>query len=266
MSKSLLILLLIISVRILLHISNNIENFMIEKYSINKYFDKIYVIVLEERRKYITDIMNKYNINPTYVDAVLKKNIDKKQLISLNMLDINNTCEKNKKPLTDGQIACHLSHCKVLSDFLSGDSKNCLIFEDDLLEPKYNLKYITYILENINSTLPNDYDIVFLGKCWEYCKYSVKLNNFLDKCYKPYCRHSYCVSRKGAEKILKMTLPMKMSGDQMIANFIKDKQIIAYSSTPSIFYQNRNNLNSTIGNNFKNFDCMPGYSKSPNYN
>ena len=136
------------------------------------------------------------------------------------------------------------------------NSENCLIFEDDVSEPKYDLKYMEYIIENIYKTVPPDYDLIFFGKCWEMCKMTQNINKFLDKCYKPYCRHAYSVSRKGASKILEMTIPMKMSGDQMISNLIKQKKINAYSSIPTLFYQNRKEIGSTIGNNFLNYDCI----------
>ena len=59
-----------------------------------------------------------------------------------------------------------------------------------------------------------------------------------------------------SSKILEMTIPMKMSGDQMISNLIKQKKINAYSSIPTLFYQNRKEIGSTIGNNFLNYDCI----------
>ena len=256
MNKFMYIFLIILIITTFYAYKNYKEQFTVGNYSINKYFDKIYVIVLEDRRKYIKDVMNKYNIDAEYIDAILKKNVNKKQLITNNILDVNNQCERIRKPILDGQIACHMSHCKVLSKFLSSNSENCLIFEDDVLEPKYDLKYMEYIIENIYKTLPSDYDIIFFGKCWEMCKMTHNVNKFLDKCYKPYCRHAYSVSRKGASKILEMTIPMKMSGDQMISNLIKQNKINAYSSIPTLFYQNRKEIGSKIGNNFQNYDCI----------
>ena len=248
---------LLVTMCLILYSHNYIENFFnYKKYSISRYFDKVYVIVLDERKKYIANIMSKYNINPIYVDAILKSSINKQKLISDNVLSPNNYRETDGNPLLYSQIACHQSHCKVLSNFLSSNAKNCLIFEDDISEPKYDLKFIDNVLANLYKSLPDNYDIVYFGKCYEFCDKVININKYLGKCYRPYCRHAYSVSRKGAEKILKMTIPMKMAGDQMIAKLIRENKLNAYSSIPTLFYQNRNDLISTLNNGDDARECM----------
>jgi GR25 family glycosyltransferase involved in LPS biosynthesis len=223
---------------------NSIGNYNL----LNEYFDQINVITLPKRRKYITNVMNSFKIKCNYFPAILKNNINRTQLIQSGFIS-------SKSKLNNGQIACHQSHITVLKIFLQSSDKNCLIFEDDLKYPNFNIKYNDRI-KNIMESLPDDYDIIYFGRCWDKCSKNISLNSYLVKCYIPQCRHSYGVTRKGAEKIINYTRNLLKPGDYTISRLIKKGVIIAYGSKPSIFIQNRERLGSNLGNRYIQKECV----------
>lgn len=98
------------------------------------------------------------------------------------------------------------------------------------------------------NNIPNDWDIVYFGRCFDNCNLMEKIKGNLYKVFSPKCRHAYGLTKKGAMKILKYTLPMTKNGDVMYSNNIKNGNIIAYAIHHCIFNQNREKLGSNIGN------------------
>lgn len=243
--KILLILLAIFMIFIVLgidyffyrkHVSK--DSFSNKNFSyLNDYFQQIYVITLPQRRGYIQNIMNIIKVKCHYFPAISKASLDKNRLITSGFLSPNNK-------LNNGQIACHLSHISVLKKFLASGARNCLIFEDDLKMPELNNQNLDKTL----SLIPSNYDIIYLGRCWDSCQKAKFLNEFVLKCYSPQCRHAYGVSRKGAEKIIRFSQPLDKAGDLTISQYVSKGQIIAYAPKKSIFFQNREQLGSNLNN------------------
>ena len=179
------------------------------------------------------------------IDATLVKNINYNELLNNNFITPDYYSEKNK-----GRIACHLSQIKLIKEFVKSNDKNIFIFEDDVARYKYE-NYKSMIDDSMNN-IPDDWDIVFFGRCHDNCNKKIQIKNNLYKVNNPKCRHAYGLSKKGAKKILQYTVPMIDNGDLMYAKNIKNGNIIAYAIHPSIFSQNRENLGSNIGNGLKN--------------
>ena len=146
------------------------------------------------------------------------------------------------------KIACHLSHMKTLEKFLDSKNNICLILEDDIkMKDKENtLQH----LKNILKHLPKDWEYINLGRCWDYCDQDEKINEYIIKSKRALCRHAYIVNKKGAKKILDYCLPMKnYPGDVHYVEIINKKLLNGYSSKKSVFFQNRQELGSYLGNN-----------------
>ncbi len=228
------------------------------KTMIHQLVDKVYVVCLDKRRKYIKDIMKKYNIKVKIIRAIPKDILNRDELIDNNIIDKD--CELNI-----GRIACHLSHIKTLKKFLSTDGQSCLIFEDDLKPPDPNINYHEKIKYIVNS-VPYDYDIIYFGRCWDHCEHDIEIVPGVVQSFFPQCRHAYITSREGAKKIINYTLPLgKWPGDYSIANLIKDKTITSYAATPPIFFQNRSEIGSELNNKDSLRECSSTASKSPSY-
>ena len=238
------ILIFLIFILIIFYSSNkkNKELFSINLiHPLNKFFDKVYVISLPKRREYMNNLMNKNNIKFKLIDALTPDNTPKDYLYNNNY--ISNICSLN-----NGRIYCHMSHIKVMNDIINNNYKNAFIFEDDIDNDNFNINNFNN-LSKILKNIPKDYDIFYLGKCWDIKNKNVKVNDYVYKPFKPLCRHAYGVTNRCAKKIVKYTLPMTIfPGDQMYVQLIKNKIINAYSSYEQIFTQNRKKFGSNLGN------------------
>lgn len=241
-NKYIIVIITIIVLILFLFYFNESDNFSNSGiHPLNKYFDSVNVVTVPKRKRRIINIMKKFGINVNIINATLVNNINYEKLVKNNFVSSNFLSNKNK-----GRIACHYSQIKLLQDFIKSNDNTIFIFEDDisLNVPK---KYKNIIDKNMGS-IPNDWDIVYFGRCWDNCSKMEYIQNKLYKVFSPKCRHAYGLTKKGAMKILKYTLPMTNNGDNMYSNNIKNGNIIAYAIHPCIFNQNREYLGSNIGN------------------
>jgi GR25 family glycosyltransferase involved in LPS biosynthesis len=102
--------------------------------------------------------------------------------------------------IPDSVLGCALAHVKTWKTFLSTNEPYCVIFEDDaVFEPGFRNKF-----DICFKHIPSDYDIFYIG-----CLHN---KNFVDNNINQYIKipdcflglHSYVLSRKGAEKLLKL--------------------------------------------------------------
>lgn len=210
--------------------------------SLDSLVDSIYIITIPKRRERIERIAQRMKIRPTIYKAVEKARLGPAEFKLVH--------PDYYKPRHHGRIACHLSHMGVLKDFLSTSHKTCLIFEDDIQTPSDLVKAAT-IFKGCMDTLPEAWDILYLGRCHDYCRLATSVSEYLIKSY-PLCRHAYVVSRKGARKLLTYTIPMWHNGDQMYLKLIQAGRLSAYSSKEPLFFQQREELGSTLGNGSTN--------------
>lgn len=236
-----------------LTIRNNFCKIFSNFYDINDYknikndwnnfiFDKTYIITIPERLDYVKYITKIMKINPTIYEGINKNTLDLDKLVHDKILSIS---YKNNNNI--GRIACYLSHINVIKDFLKNtQGKNCFIFEDDikLNETLFNT---TINIQNIMNNTPSNWDIIYFGKCGEKCKNKITINKYITTNSTPLCLHSYALSRKGAETIVKNAFPIEQGVDHMYRKLIKNKKLNEYTSTIPLFFQNRDNFGSSIG-------------------
>ncbi len=241
--------------KLYINIKNNNKFNLIynDKHPLNNFFDKVYVITLPKRKYHMVNLMKTNNIDIKIFDALTPENTPKEYLYENNYL--SSDCILN-----DGKIYCHMSHISVLKDMIKNNYKNCFIFEDDIDSTDFNKENINY-LDTILKNLPNDYEIFYLGKCWDIKDKNIIVNDYITKPYKPLCLHSYGVSNIGARKILDNILPLhNLPTDVMIAKLIKKKFLNSYSSYDQIFTQNSNEFGSNLNNELILIDKPPTYN------
>jgi glycosyl transferase family 25 len=178
----------------------------------------IYIINLKRRKDRLEKVLKTVsiikNINISIIEAIDKNNLNESNL-KINILDIFDKHHPYKNDQKDihisptelrtGQIACILSHLKTWNTFINTDYDYALILEDDI---QINKEYFNKIFEDILNEIPKiDFDLLYLGRN------NLQFNGFykgeeINKYfYKPleYGRgtHSYILSRKGAEIIIK---------------------------------------------------------------
>jgi len=208
---------------------------------------KSYVLYIDKRFNYIKNIINELNINSTFIKGIDYKYLSKNKLVKDNLISrqwITDTINKVKyiKEFSLARVACHLGHITILKNFLQNNKKYALIFEDDIKIENYDL--ITKINIIINN-IPKDAEIIYLSYCFEYCDKLKKINTIFSKAYRPLCRHMYIVTKKGATKIIKHTLPMFSSGDRMIGHLIQKNILNGYLVNPE--YLNIKQLRTKTG-------------------
>ena len=236
--------------------------------SINNIVDNVYVIAIPKRVNYMKKVMKYYGLKGEFIKTVMKNKLNKQDLINKNLLHPNYLGMEEKfkvdKPwytgLTNGRIACHLSHMKTLQTFLNSNNKTCLIFEDDIKMIDKN-ETINNLIESIR-LLPKNWEYVNLGRCYDNCVTQTVYNNRIVKSDYALCRHAYIVNRDGAKKILDYCLPMKgYPGDNHYAEMVKKKLINGYSTKEQIFFQNREELGTTIDNQGKVVTCGSNFRR-----
>ena len=193
-----------------------------------------YALYIPERFVHLKKEVEKTGLDVNYVLGYDKNQID------MEILKENHE--------NTGKVACHMGHLLVMKKFLEGDSDYAVIFEDDIVfEDHTNIKpKIEFILDKS----PRDADIIFLSYCFEDCR---KNNNkrMFNKANRALCRHAYIVSRRGAQKIIENTWPMKnKAGDEMYSSLLRKRHLNGYTIKNDFISieQNRLNLGSKLGN------------------
>jgi GR25 family glycosyltransferase involved in LPS biosynthesis len=225
-----------------------------------------YCIALPERKEQARMTLESVGIHPTFIAPVLKSSIDRERLIRTGFLSPHSK-------LNEGRIACHMSHLKTLRKFLDTPHlKTCTIFEDDIIT-LFNKSEILDITQSLQEDIVRvckndryDWDILYLSKCLDKCNNIQKLGKYLYDSPYPDCRHAYTVTRRGAQRIINGTSYMdKLPGDEMYRRMIQSGKLKAFSCTPQLFWQNRQQvgiMKSNLGNNSLVIpECMPEHKR-----
>ncbi len=204
------------------------------------------IITIPERASHVKKFCKSFEIKPTIFNAILKKDLNYNNVYNLKI----------------GEIACALSQEAVLKKFIDSEAKNMLMLEDDNI-PFTNefyknvglkLEFIKDYMGNCVKSLPYDWDVMYFGRCWDDCANHTPWNNYIVKTRRTLCHHGIAFSRKGASIILEhIKHPLNVPIDHVVANLTSGGKLNTYASILPIFYQNRAEMNSTIGN----YDHLP---------
>jgi len=208
--------------------------------SFHRYIDRIYVIAVEKRKKYMQKTMAQYGLAPIFFDAVLKETLKPRELIDEGFLHRDHR-------LVKGQIACHYSHMEVLKLCAASTARHCLVFEDDVAGPAGPVGAYQKVVRHVMRHVPDDFDVIYLGRCFDYCYRDLPITKRLVRAFRPQCRHAYVVSRAGAARIVEWTRPLRLPGDRTIGTLVANQRLTAYAVTPPLFEQNRKDIRSTVG-------------------
>lgn len=202
----------------------------------------MYCIFIPQREKYIKNFFNDYGLKINFVPAVYKDNINIEQMIKDNKLSKNMLRYSNP----ESRIGCYLSHVKSMKEFLKTDKERCVIFEDDITT-SYSKVNLLYKFNNILGNIPNDCDLLYIGYCFEQCDKVKKYNEYFSIGYKPLCLHTWSVNRRASEIIINESNYINDTIDEILLNI----NFKVYLSNYDLFYQNRDEIISLLGNNNK---------------
>ena len=170
--------------------------------------------------------------------------------------------------LTPAKVACWYSHLQTIREIANGKDEAVLILEDDVdIE-----RDVKWRLRALLGALPNDWDIVYLGKsknpqtwttadvtighCWSDESRIPTLRNVslrlptgrttlseLHPASSPKCTHAYMLSRIGARRVVAHLRhpPFAYSRaiDQALAWLIQSKRLRAFSIVPPVVVQRK---------------------------
>jgi tetratricopeptide (TPR) repeat protein len=121
------------------------------------------------------------------------------------------TVELGRALLTKGESSLSIKHFSALHRIVSQNLDHALILEDDAVftdEFKAVFKAAT-------AELPEDYDMLMLGTCWEQQKRGAQFSAHLWLAQAARCTHGMLVSQRGA-RIMLGTLPIRSPMDWQI--------------------------------------------------
>ena len=186
---------------------------------------------IKERVDNVNNIIKNNDLtNTTIYDAVIGKEQNRELLYKNNTIN-----EFTKNKIRDGAIGCTLSHINIWKEFANSNngSDKLVVMEDDMdVVGDFKNK-----LQNYVNHLPNDFDIsqIYLSKTHERNKSNVqKINDFVETGYPQNGTVGYIISKNGAKKLLKHSLPMYEAVDAMIKDAIRQNKIISYVPTEKL--------------------------------
>lgn len=190
-------------------------------------FDKCLVLSLErrkDRQRFMHDQFKREEI-----DYEIFKAIDGQEL-DVSNIPVSLISQKTKKYLSNSQMACALSHYNIWLTMIENDWQNLLVFEDDSVIKEG----LADNLQIVMSEVPHDYDYLIIGSCFDiYIRKKVSEHLFIP--FNTCCTHGYILSRRGAEKLLRLATPFdsKSGGiDIGISDLIMRNLLNAYHAAP----------------------------------
>ncbi len=220
-------------------------------------------------KKYIeyNKITNKLNLdeyykNNSYISGTFIISLDKdyeryaETLKIINTLNIDNniikfpavngkSLKRSNRPIYDkfnkinpSEIGCFMSHFTLYLLASEHENQNAytLIFEDDII---INNNIKGDIKQKIDSALTMEPEMLYLGKCFEYCTDMVKINDDLHYGFNPVCFHSYIIKNSFAKQVVNYILKQQIIDepiDNLLAKLIRQNKLLVFH--PSLFIQN----------------------------
>jgi GR25 family glycosyltransferase involved in LPS biosynthesis len=128
-----------------------------------------------------------------------------------------------------GWRGCYDSHLRLIEKINNYDSNLFIVFEDDVeVCDDFILK-----LNNVIDTLPNDWELLFLGG-WNVGE-KIKYNESVDLAKKVYCMHAYMFKKETAIKLLNKFKQREYKVDVLLAELLPE--INAYICNPTLAWQ-----------------------------
>jgi hypothetical protein len=230
------------NIRVCQKISEHFES----KDWLDEFFEMKQIITIPSRKENVTKFCKSFELNEDIFPAILKNDLKYDNVYKLKL----------------GEIACALSQEQVLKNFISSMHNSLILFEDDVMSLDHNmyvsadtsLLHVKNYIRKSMDYLPTNWDVLYFGRCWDNCRKHIPVNKFMVKVHKAMCHHAIAFSRHGAQKILaNIKHPLIKPIDHIVSGLCAKGIITCYATVVPVFYQNREELRTTIGN----FDKLP---------
>lgn len=214
----------------------------------------IKVINLEgshERRIFMEEQLARLELKYEFVNAVDGRNLSEKDLEKYSIRD---SLKSMGRELSNGEIACALSHIKIWNQLIDEKIERVLVLEDDALIGKALLGVLNCI-----ESFPEDWEYINFVTDWKLIPFGKPIHDIYRMArIKGTSNRStvYLINYKGAEKLLKAAFPIRMPVDNLVGR-TKYTDLRIYSIHPQVasFYNfesdiwkitNRDELRTTL--------------------
>lgn len=149
--------------------------------------------------------------------------------LNVHELHKSNFIERTSLRMKRGKIGCYMSHRIVWNNIIEKQHKMTLILEDDvnLVHSKLHSEKLIKALESLAIMPPDQWDIAYL--CYNPRGKTQSIVGNLDfvKTNSWHVLYGYVVSLRGAEILLKHSLPISVAVDVYMGNLAKRSRIKA---------------------------------------
>jgi len=234
---------------------------------LREFFDKIYIISLRratERQANFQQLLAGLSYDIFW--AVDKAELDREAMIRDGLYDDVTVREPryiHPGGLSEGELACALSHRAVYEEMVREGYQRVLVFEDDVV-PRFDA---LGTLPEALRQLPADWELLYLG----YTKNEVltpkirlkqrfynlvsplgllrwsrqEASRYAPRPFSPNlrvaglhdCTHAYAVSLAGAQKLVAAQTPIVASADSILSVEILNGRLRSFASVPVFFDQ-----------------------------
>jgi hypothetical protein len=204
------------------------------KYTNLNNVDKVYCVVMPQRKDYMRDVFNKMGINYTFFNAITPKNVTGYEYNQLSTTNVSGSKLYNHPT----RLALQMSFTMCFMDAIKNGYSTIIIFEDDIV-----VNNITTLAKSISDFKDSNFVFFYMGYCWMNCKQNFIKNNLIDVPDKKlFCCHAICYKVKYLKDLIISMYPMDNNFDDNVDNFIKNNNYNVCISPTTFFDQNRSQL------------------------
>lgn len=163
--------------------------------NIDKYY-MCHYSKLTDRKKYVEDVVSKYNIDLHWIYEYDKEQLNESELSKEFPYLFS---DKWGRKMSLAEISLTMKHYCVFLDVIKNNYKNVVVFEDDIvLVDDFDIKLKKYI-----NQLPEDYDILWIGTCCDLhmTQTDPELNVYFNE-KGSRCTHAYVISNDACKKLV----------------------------------------------------------------
>jgi GR25 family glycosyltransferase involved in LPS biosynthesis len=204
--------------------------------------DNVYIChysKLTERKNDLIEHLHDNNIFDYQFVELFDKNEWDKDKLSKEYPNIFNNLKLN-----DSEISLALKHSWIIQDVYDKGYESALVFEDDVLLCFDFVKYFNCYIEQ----LPNDWDICWVGSCYNLHIDNIEKNKFVYKTDNgSRCTHAFMISKSFVKKVINSINSIDDAADHFYNKLVKVFNLNNYWIEPALAYQDINYQSSISG-------------------
>jgi len=203
--------------------------------------DMVYVIMMPQRKDYITEEMKKLNVQYKIFDAVKQGDLTESEMS--NISKVNTSGSSIYKLPT--RLYNTLSFTMCFIDAIENGYSNIIIFEDDIMVKVDN----PTLNKSLSEFKKSDNEFFYLGYCFLNCRQpqDKEKYDYLIDLVDPsiLCLHAIAYKVSALPGLIKYMFPMEIPTDEVMIKYFKQNKIkVCISKTPYFDQVDRDKMES----------------------